>query len=243
MTTIVVSGGGGRLGARIVYAIDATDDLTAVSLGREDCAEDAITAGRVLVATAPHTVTVKHCEIAVEQNLPMVIATTGFDTNEKRALEAAGDKVPVVIAPNLSPGIAVLLDLVEKASRALPDYDLELFEIHHNKKKDAPSGTALAIANAAARARGRDADRDMILARAGEVGARSKAEIGVQTLRGGDVIGEHTLMLIGQTERLELVHRAASRDVFAVGAVQAARFVMQAQPGLYSMRDVLGLNV
>jgi 4-hydroxy-tetrahydrodipicolinate reductase len=242
MTEVVVSGGRGRLGASIVAAIDAEKDLSAFVLGRADLPDEQIIEGRVLVATAPHDVTVKHCEIAKANKVPLLIATTGFSSAEMKAVEAASEMVAVVIAPNLSPGVTVLLDLVEKASRALPDYDLELFEIHHNKKKDSPSGTALAIANAAARARGRDADRDMIMARAGDVGERGQHEIGVQTLRGGGVIGEHTLMIVGQTERLELIHRASSRDVFAAGAVQAIRFVFKAKAGLYSMRDVLGLS-
>jgi len=240
MTEVVVSGGRGRLGARIVAAINESAGLSAHVLGRGEVAEDHITEGRIMVATAPHDVTAKHSQIAKSQKVPMVIATTGFSADELKTVELASDVVPVVIAPNLSPGVTVLLDLVEKASRALPDYDLEFVEIHNKKKKDAPTGTALAIANAAANARGRDADRDMILARAGDVGERGAHEIGVQTLRGGGVIGEHTLMLVGATERLELIHRAANRDVFAAGAVQAVRFLEQAKPGLYSMRDVLG---
>lgn len=242
MTEVVVSGGKGRLGSRIIAALSEADGFEPCVLGRNDVPEDILLSGRVFIATAPHDITVRHCEIAVANKLPIVVATTGFDAQERKQIEQASEHVALVIAPNLSPGVTVLLDLVEKASRALSDYDLELFEIHHNKKKDAPSGTALAIAHAAAKGRSRDAERDMIMARAGDVGERGKNEIGVQTLRGGDVIGEHTLMLIGATERLELIHRAANRDVFAAGAVHAASFVCDAKPGLYTMRDVLGLN-
>ena len=243
MIHVVVSGATGRLGSRIVEAIRSEDDFAEPAcLGRADDPSSLLTRGRILVATAPHSVTVTHCEIAARNEVPVIIATTGFENAERDRIENLAEQIPVIFAPNLSPGVTVLLDLVEKASRALEQYDLEIFEIHHNKKKDAPSGTALALAEAAARGRNRDAHRDMILARAGDVGERGRNEIGVQTLRGGDVIGEHTLMLIGQTERLELVHRAQTRDVFAAGAVQAARFISGVKPGLYTMRDVLGLT-
>ncbi|MEE2903321.1 MAG: 4-hydroxy-tetrahydrodipicolinate reductase [Myxococcota bacterium] len=243
MIEAIVSGGAGRLGSRIVEALRAEADFAApILLGRNDAPDTILSSGRILIATAPHHVTVSHCEIAAKNQVPVIVATTGFESSERKRIEQLSVQIPVILAPNLSPGVTVLLDLVEKASRALEKYDLEIFEIHHNKKKDAPSGTALALAEAAARGRDRDAHRDMILARAGDVGERGRNEIGVQTLRGGDVIGEHTLMLIGQTERLELVHRAQSRDVFAAGAVVAARFISTAAPGLYSMRDVLGLS-
>ncbi len=170
------------------------------------------------------------------------VASTGFDANEQAALQEASKQIPIVLAPNLSRGVTMLLDLVARAAAALPDYDLEIVEIHHNQKRDAPSGTAWALGRAAAEARGQDIDRDAILARAGNIGARSKGEIGIQTLRGGGVIGEHTVMVVGGCERLELIHRAGSRDVFAEGAVHAVRFVAAAEPGMYSMRDVLALS-
>jgi 4-hydroxy-tetrahydrodipicolinate reductase len=152
--------------------------------------------------------------------------------------------VPVLVAPNLSLGVTVLLELVRQASRALEAYDLEIVEMHHNQKVDAPSGTAWALGRAAAEGRGQDVERDAILARAGEVGKRGKQEIGIQTLRGGGVIGEHTVFVVGEAERLELTHRAQSRDVFALGAARAARFLgaPERAPGLYAMRDVLGLG-
>lgn len=174
----------------------------------------------------------------------MLIATTGFDQAELKRLEQCQDRIPLLIAPNLSLGITVLLDLVARASRALDGYQLELVEMHHNKKRDAPSGTAWALARAAAIARGQDVEEDAILARAGDVGPRGEHEIGMQSLRGGDIVGEHTLYLIGDTERIELSHRAATRDAFAAGAIRAARFLGEEgrRPGHYTMRDVLGLD-
>ena len=144
---------------------------------------------------------------------------------------------------NMSLGVNVLLDLVSDAVRRLgPDFDCEIVELHHGRKKDAPSGTALALADAAARAAGLDPDKDLVLAREGLVGERSDREIGVVALRGGDAAGEHTVMLLGTGERIELTHRASSRDCFAAGAVRAAVWLSGQRPGMYGMRDVLGLG-
>jgi len=236
---VALSGHRGRLGARIDAAIGASGDLAiSARIGRGDAFAPV---GQVLVECAPRGAALEHVSIAAEAGMSAVIATTGFDAEERRRIEQAAARAAIVLAPNLSLGVAVLVDLVEKASRALAAYDIEIFEMHHNQKKDAPSGTAWALARAAAKGRGQDAERDAMLARSGDIGARGKQEIGIQTLRGGGVIGEHTVLLVGDTERLELVHRAASRDVFAAGAVHAARFVAGRAPGLYSMRDVLGL--
>jgi 4-hydroxy-tetrahydrodipicolinate reductase len=254
---VVVSGAAGRLGRRILAAFAGADDarVTRALLRPGSAASDlgvpvdfdaerAIASGVVLVETAPHEAAAQHVARASEARVPCVVATTGFTAAERRTIESASELVPVVLAPNLSPGVAVLMDLVERAARALPGYDLEIVELHHGKKKDAPSGTAWALASAAAGAREQDLQRDAILARAGETGARGQREIGIQALRGGDVVGEHTVMLIGRNERIELVHRASSRDVFAQGTLQAVRFVAAAgrTPGFHDMRDVLGLR-
>ena len=172
MIDVVVSGGTGRLGARIVTAIGLQDGLTAHCLGRADVAEDMIVAGRVLVVCAPKSAALAHVELAAAAGVPIVVATTGFEPAEQKRIDLAAERVAIIVAPNLSPGVTVLLDLVDKASRALPDYDLEIVEMHHNKKRDAPSGTAWALARAAAAARGQDIERDAILARAGDIGPR-----------------------------------------------------------------------
>lgn len=251
MTQVVISGAAGRLGARILAHAQATSAVTVRgALVREGAAvlkggapftadEAVIQAGRVLIECAPKPAALAHAARAAQVGAPILIATTGFTPAERELIEAHAAKVPVLIAPNLSLGVTVLLDLVARAAKALPDYHLEIVELHHAKKKDAPSGTAWALARAGAQARGLDAEREAILARAGDVGARGQDEIGIQSIRGGDIIGEHTVYLVGPTERVELTHRAQSRDVFAAGAIRAAEFLAQAPAGLYSMRDVV----
>jgi 4-hydroxy-tetrahydrodipicolinate reductase len=242
---VVVSGAAGRLGSRIAALLRAEGDL---SLAAEILSStrdlSAIAPGRVLIEAATKAAAIEHAARASEVRAPIVVATTGFDPKERASLERHASVVPVLIAPNLSLGVAVLTDLVATASRALEEYDLEIVELHHNRKKDAPSGTAWALARAASAARGGDAEKDAILARAGDVGVRGKREVGIQAVRGGDIVGEHTVYLIGSTERIELVHRAQSRDAFAKGAVAAARFMGASvrKPGLYTMRHVLGLD-
>ena len=244
MIEVVVSGAAGRLGSRVVAAVETDEAMSlAASLGRHDDPAAAIVSGRVLVETAPHSAATQHLRYAVEAGVPVVFASTGLDAKESAVLDEACAQIPVVVAPNLSLGVTVLMDLVERASAALAQYDLEVVEMHHRRKVDAPSGTAWALARAAASGRGQDIDRDAIVARSGDVGARSDSEIGIQTLRGGGVVGEHTVFVVGETERVELTHRAMSRDVFAAGAVSAARFLGAGLPaGRYSMRDVLGLT-
>jgi len=173
---------------------------------------------------------------------PVVIATTGLSAHHRTRIEALAQKVPLVAAPNYSTGVAVLYHLAERASALLKEFDLEIVEMHHRNKIDAPSGTALGLAEAAARGRKLDAREHAVYGREGHPGARTADEIGIMTLRGGDVIGDHTLMLAGLGERLELSHKASDRALFARGALRAARFVAkQSKPGRYGMNDVLGL--
>lgn len=256
---VVVSGAGGRLGGRILARCLEAPDLDVVAAlvrsgsrhenqtlagaVKGSSSLDVLTPGRVLVETALVPAALEHVARAAEAGTAVCVATTGFDAKQNKALEVHAAKIPVVLAPNLSLGVTLLLDLVKRASAALSGYHLEVLEMHHARKRDAPSGTAWALAQAGAEARGQDLERDAILARAGDIGPRGEAEIGLQTLRGGDVIGEHTVFLVGDTERIELTHRAATRDTFAAGAVAAARFLGAPgrAPGLYTMRDVLGL--
>jgi 4-hydroxy-tetrahydrodipicolinate reductase len=173
----------------------------------------------------------------------MVIGTTGLDAFETRAIEEAARNVPIMWAPNMSIGVNVLLSLVEQAARTLdPSYDIEIVEMHHHHKVDSPSGTALGLGRAAAA--GRDVKLEDVWrkTRDGQVGARPKGEIGFATLRGGDVVGDHTVMFAADGERIEIGHKASSRQVFAKGAVRAAAWVAGKPPGLYTMRDVLGLK-
>jgi 4-hydroxy-tetrahydrodipicolinate reductase len=171
-----------------------------------------------------------------------VCGTTGFSQRERGELASLAKRLPLVLAPNFSIAVHVLTHLVGEAARLLgPDFDAEIVELHHAAKRDAPSGTALRLAAAVASARGQDLEAALVLAREGETGARPAGAIGVQALRGGDSPGEHTVLLVGRGERLELAHRAATRDHFAAGALHAARWARGRPPGLYGMDDVLAL--
>jgi 4-hydroxy-tetrahydrodipicolinate reductase len=177
-----------------------------------------------------------------EAPLPLVLATTGVDAPLWARVDQLAQRLPLVAAPNYSLGVAVLYHLAEQAAALLPGFDLEIVEMHHRNKIDAPSGTALGLLDAAARGRAQDGRAHAVFGRQGHPGARSDAEIGVMTLRGGDVIGDHTLMLAGAGERLELSHRASNRSLFAHGALRAARFLIGKAPGRYTMPQVLGLS-
>jgi 4-hydroxy-tetrahydrodipicolinate reductase len=171
-----------------------------------------------------------------------VIGTTGLDERAEAAIDALAARAPVVVAPNMSPGVTLFFHLAARAAELLgPDYDAEIVEMHHRRKVDAPSGTAVRLGEVVARAKGFDPERAVVHGRSGQVGARPREEVGVMTLRGGDVIGDHTLVLAGEGERLELTHRASSRDIFARGAVRAARWVVGQPPGRYDMADVMGI--
>lgn len=198
-------------------------------------AADAIIDFTVPTATAAHAV------LAAETGTVLVIGTTGMDDEQQGAVDAAGQNAAIIQAANFSVGVNVLLGLVEKTAAILPDaYDIEVLEMHHHHKVDSPSGTALALGEAAAAGRGVNLDDVACKARDGIIGARPRGEIGFATLRGGDVVGDHTVMYAGPGERVEITHKAASREVFANGAVRAAMWGCDQQPGLYSMKDVLG---
>ncbi len=171
-----------------------------------------------------------------------MIGTTGLDDGQQRELAALAARTRTVFAPNMSVGVTVLTELVSLAARLLDaSFEAEVVELHHHAKKDTPSGTALALGRAVAAARGRDFERTRRLAREGLVGERPRDEIGIMGLRAGDAVGDHTVVFGGLGERLELVHRAQSRDCLARGALRAALWVAGRPAGLYSMRDVLGL--
>ena len=181
-------------------------------------------------------------DACARQGVPFVTGTTGFTPAQRERLDRAAARIPMVLSPNMSVGVHVMLEAASLLSRVLgPGWDAEVLELHHRLKKDAPSGTALRIAEVVAKARGQDAGA-MRLVRAGQVGERPSGEIGVQTLRGGDVVGEHTALFCGLGERLEITHRASSRETFARGAVRAAEWLRDRDPGLYDMQDVLGLR-
>jgi len=262
---IGIVGAAGRMGRMLIAAVQATDGAELVggteAPGHPDIGRDlgelvgggsagvALTpdpdglfevAGVVIDFTVP-VATVAHVALATKYGTALVIGTTGMDTQQQNSVNAAANKVAIVQAANFSVGVNVLLCLVEKAAKALPDvYDIEVLEMHHHHKVDAPSGTALALGHAAAAGRGVRLDDVACKARDGLVGARPQGEIGFATLRGGDVIGDHTVMYAGPGERVEITHKASSREVFANGAVRAALWAGAQPPGHYSMKDVLG---
>ncbi len=196
----------------------------------------------VIDFTVP-AISIRHAELAAQAGSVLVLGTTGFDKDQDAAIARAARHATIVQAANMSLGVNVLLELVERTARMLdPDFDIEIMEIHHRYKVDAPSGTALALGKAAAKGRAVDLDEVAQKVRDGVTGPRRRGDIGFATLRGGDVAGEHTVALVGDGERIELTHRATTREVFARGAIKAALWARGKPPGLYSMRDVLGLD-
>jgi 4-hydroxy-tetrahydrodipicolinate reductase len=175
---------------------------------------------------------------AVEMKLPAVIGTTGFSPADQERIRAAGRSIPVLWAPNMSLGISALNRVVRDLAQAL-DYDVEIVELHHRHKLDAPSGTALKLLETVAKARGLDPDRSLVSGRLGQAGPRRDGEIGVLAGRGGDVVGDHTVYFFGPGERLELTHRAHTRDTFARGAVRVAAWLAGRAPGFYTLEDTL----
>jgi 4-hydroxy-tetrahydrodipicolinate reductase len=182
-------------------------------------------------------------ELSAQARIVHVIGTTGIDKAGDEKIKAAARHARIVKSGNMSLGVNLLAALVRKVAASLgEDFDIEILEMHHKHKIDAPSGTALLLGHAAAEGRGIDLDRSSVRSRDGHTGARPKGHVGFATLRGGSVVGEHTVMFAGPDERIELTHKAASRDIFARGAVRAALWAKDKKPGLYSMADVLGLE-
>jgi len=199
-------------------------------------------ASDVVIEFSVAAATASHATLAAELGTPLVIGTTGLSAAETAAVHAAARRIPIVWAANTSLGINLLLGLVEQvAARLGAEWDIEIMEMHHRGKADAPSGTALALGRAAASARGVSLDAVAQRGRDGITGARRRGDIGFASLRGGDAVGDHHVIFAGAGESLELSHRATNRAIYAKGAVRAARWVVDQPPGLYSMKDVLGL--
>jgi 4-hydroxy-tetrahydrodipicolinate reductase len=213
-------------------AVMVTDDLAQV-LPQVDV---------VIEFTRPQA-TLLHLEICRRAGVSMVIGTTGFEADQRVEITAAARDIPLVMAPNMSVGVNVTLKLIELAARVLGDeVDIEIIEAHHRHKVDAPSGTALRMGEVVAQALGRNLADCAVYGRQGQVGARNRQTIGFATVRGGDIVGDHTVLFAGEGERLEITHRAHSRTNFAQGALRAAAWLSDQPPGLYDMQDVLGLK-
>lgn len=261
-TRVAVLGANGRMGRavvriaheaglRVVCAVGASDvgkdagELAGVgALGVpvvSDVGAIATSGAEVLVDFSAPAVLVSACDACVRGNVAIASGTTGLDDTGKRALDAAAERVPVLWEPNMSVGVHVLSALLAKAIASLgPGYDVEIVETHHRMKVDAPSGTALRLAEVAKAARETAGNSTrFVTGREGKPGARQADEVGVLALRGGDVIGDHTAFLFGDGERIELTHRASSRDLFARGAVRAGRWLVGKAPGRYHLADVL----
>ena len=187
--------------------------------------------------------TLEHLRIAARKGAPIVIGTTGFNPKQLAEIKRLSHRTRVLMSPNMSVGVNLLLSLLGRVAQTLgEDYDVEIIEAHHRFKKDAPSGTALALGRAVAQALKRDLNRVGVCGRKGVIGERGKKEIGLMSVRAGDIIGEHTVIFGGLGERVEFIHRAHSRDTFARGAIRAAQWLVKQKKGLYSMQDVLGLK-
>ncbi len=244
MTRIVITGAKGRMGQallacaplhlelQVAGAVDLGDDLGAVIPGAD-----------VAVDFSTPDATPGIAALCAQHRRALVIGTTGHTAAQRTEVIKVKSQIPIVWSANYSTGVNALFWLTRKAAEILgPSFDLEVIEMHHRLKKDAPSGTARTLAEILARVRGQQPDSVARHGRAGLVGPRSTAEIGIHSVRGGDVVGDHTVLFAANGERLELTHRASSRETFAHGALRAAQWVVKQAPGLYTMQDVLGLK-
>jgi 4-hydroxy-tetrahydrodipicolinate reductase len=221
-----VVAGIGQLGIKIVDDIEKVIDNTDIAVN----------------FTNPEA-TIEHLKIVKEYKKSIVIGTTGFDNNQISLIQETSKEIPIVLSPNMSIGVNLLFKILKDVAKVLgDDYDVEIIEVHHRMKKDAPSGTAIKMAKVISEALGRNFDEVAVYARKGIIGERTKKEIGIQTVRAGDIVGEHTVIFGGLGERIEIVHKASSRDTFAMGALKAVLWLYGKPAGLYDMGDVLGIK-
>lgn len=263
---IAVAGASGRMGKMLVEAISAADDLVlagaldvpdspalgtdaGLSLGKptgvlieSDLAKGLADAAYLIDFTRPEG-TLKHLEYCAAHGIKMIIGTTGFDEAGKAAIAAAAQKTAIMFAPNMSVGVNVTMKLLEMAAKSFSHgYDIEIIEAHHRFKVDAPSGTALKMGEVIADTLGRDLNEVGVFSREGVTGERDPSSIGFATIRGGDIVGDHTVLFAGIGERVEISHKSSSRVTYAHGSLRAARFLQDKSTGLFDMYDVLGLR-
>jgi 4-hydroxy-tetrahydrodipicolinate reductase len=246
MIKIIITGAKGRMGQTLLSCASHFSELqVAASIDLGDDLKQFIAGGDVVIDFSFHDATAPLAEVCALHRKPLIIGTTGHSPNEQAAIVKLTSSIPIVWASNYSTGVNALFWLARKAAEILgPGFDLEVVEMHHRLKKDAPSGTAATLAQILGEVRQQQLGEKIQQkhGRAGITGERTAAEIGVHSLRGGDVVGDHTVVLAGQGERLELTHKASSRETFANGALRAALWVAKQTPGLYDMQDVLGLR-
>jgi 4-hydroxy-tetrahydrodipicolinate reductase len=242
---IVVVGGTERRGsAALGRDLGALAGVEPLGISVSDDPAPLFSQADVVVDFTNPSTTVQHAALAAKTGCALVIGTTGFDNDQLAALNRAAIRAPIILAANMSLGVNLLQQVVEEVARILDaDWDIEILEMHHRHKVDAPSGTALALGEAAARGRAQQLRRIQRRHRDGQIGPRVKGEIGFASLRGGDVVGDHTVIFAAEGERVEISHRASSREIFGRGAVKAVLWAFGRRPGLYSMRDVLGFSV
>lgn len=253
MIKLVVCGAAGRMGKEILNAVEESSDIQVIagieasnhkSIGKVfgstkiiDNIESVIEDTDCIVDFTNHKAAMEHLEKVKVYKKPFVTGTTGFSKKELTDIETSAKKFPVFLSPNMSVGINYLYNLVKSSAKVLEDYDIEVIETHHRAKKDAPSGTARAIAKVIKQAR---PDTTFIYGREGFVGGKNKNEVCINSIRGGDVVGEHRVLFLGDGEFIELRHYATSRRCFAAGTLEAVRFIIGKPPGLYAMKDMLG---
>lgn len=267
MIKAIVTGAAGRMGGRIISNIQNTEGIElsgalerkghlaldkdagifsgigpiGVAISSE--LEQIVDSADVVIDFTTAEVSLENLKVISNTGKAIVIGSTGFTKAQTDEVREFAKKVPCVLSANMSVGVNVMLKVLRDTARILgDDYDVEIVEAHHRLKKDAPSGTALMLGRAVAAGLGRDLDEVGVYERHGIIGERTKKEIGIQTLRGGDIVGDHTVMFAGTGERLEFIHRAHTRDNFAAGAVKASIWVVGKKPGLYDMQDVVGLK-
>jgi 4-hydroxy-tetrahydrodipicolinate reductase len=263
---IVIAGASGRMGRVLIEAVMAAPDLRLHAalersgspfVGRDagelvgtptgavihEDLDAALKSAQVLIDFTRPEATLAHIEACRRHKVALVIGTTGFDAAGKEAIAAAARDIPIVFAPNMSVGVNLVFKLLDMASRVLSEgYDIEIVEAHHRHKVDAPSGTALRMGEVIANALGRDLKDCAVYGREGVTGERQPSTIGFATVRGGDIVGDHTALFATVGERVEITHKASSRMTFALGSMRAARFLASKNSGLYDMQDVLGLK-
>ena len=262
---VVIAGCSGRMGKSLLECVEQADDLvlhgaldhaSSTALGKDagefggtrgikisaDVAASLRGADVLIDFTRPEG-TLHHLEVCQQLGVNIVVGTTGFNAQQKALLGAAAQKIGIVFAPNMSVGVNLTFKLLETAAKVLSHgYDIEIIEAHHRHKVDAPSGTALGMGEVVARTLGRDLEKCAVYGREGVTGERDPSTIGFATVRGGDIVGDHTVLFAGTGERIEITHKASSRATFALGALRAARFLKSNKAGLYDMQDVLNLK-
>ncbi|HUA65669.1 MAG TPA: 4-hydroxy-tetrahydrodipicolinate reductase [Alphaproteobacteria bacterium] len=244
MTKVVITGAAGRMGRALVACAKNMRDLEVTAqLGRDDDLGRVISKADVVIDFSVHSATPAIANLCAKKKKAIVIGTTGHSDAEKKAIADLQSAIPMVWTSNFSTGVNTLFWLARKAAEILgPDYDLEIVEMHHRMKKDAPSGTAKTLAEILAGVRELQLEKAARHGRVGIVGERTSFEIGIHSMRGGDVVGDHTVIFANTGERLELTHKASSRETFANGALRAAIWVVKQKPGIYDMQHVLGLK-